>query len=46
MEFDYIFFWNLVFDEIWIIATFSDLDGTSTHEVEFDTVIYEFNWII
>jgi hypothetical protein len=28
------------------LASFSDLDGTSAHEVEFGIVIYEFHWII
>jgi hypothetical protein len=28
------------------LASFSDLDGVSTHEVELGTIIYEFHWII
>jgi hypothetical protein len=46
MEVDCIFFCNLIFDEIWTIGLLFHLDVTSTHEVEFDTLIYEFHWII
>jgi hypothetical protein len=46
LEFNSIFFWSWKFEEIWTIGILLHLDGTSTHEVEFDTLIYEFHRII
>jgi hypothetical protein len=36
MDFDWIFFWSLIFDEIWTIGLLFHLDDNSTHENEFD----------
>jgi hypothetical protein len=46
LEFNSIFFWSLKFDEIWTIGLLFHLNGTSTQEVEFGTLIYEFHSII